>query len=147
MRRRVLIATGIVVFVGVSFVIARYLTSEGRERSAVVDLITAQARGDAGAMLDDLDPACRADQRCRSTVERNASRLRREGEPKIISLKSETAYALGEATGTTRVAWTVIDGGLPVVQCVEVRRAGSAVAGRSVTLLAISAPIGNEASC
>jgi len=146
-RRRGLIAAGIVVFVAVSFAIARFLTTEGRERSAVVDLIAAQVRGDAGTMLDELDPVCRADRRCRSTVEANARRLRREGDPKIISLKSDTAYALGEATGTTRVAWTVLDDSLPVVQCVEVRRAGSAAAGRRVTLLAISAPIGNEASC
>lgn len=147
MRRRALIAAGIVVFLAISFAIARFLSTEGRERSALVDLLTAQASGDAAAMLDLLDPACRADRRCRAVVEANADRLRREGTPKVISLRSDTAYALGEATGTTRVAWTVLDGGLPVVQCVEVRRGGSALAGRSVTLLTISVPIGNEASC
>lgn len=147
MRRRALIATGIAAFLAISFVMARFLTTEGRERSAVADLITAQARGDAAAMLDELAPACRAEERCRAVVERNADRLRRDGTPKILSLKSDTAYALGEATGTTRVAWAVIDEGLPVVQCVEVHRGGSAISARSVTLLAISAPIGNEASC
>lgn len=147
MRRRVLIAAGIAVFVAISLGMARFLTTEGRERSALVALVTAQARGEAEAMFDELDPACRADRGCREVVERNADRLRRDGTPKIISLKSDTAYAFGEATGTTRVAWTVVDEGLPVVQCVEVHREGSALAGRSVTLLSISAPIGNEASC
>jgi hypothetical protein len=146
-RRRVLIATGLVVFLAISLVFARWLSTEGSERSAINDLLAAQARGDAAAMLDVLDDDCRADARCRATVEANAERLRRPGDPKIISLKSGTAYAVGEATGTTRVAWTVIDEGLPVVQCVRVHRAGSALSGRSVTLLHISAPIGNEASC
>jgi hypothetical protein len=146
-RRRVLIALGIVLFAAVALVVARYLTTEGRERGAIEDLLVAQAAGDPGRMLDQLDPACRADARCRATVEADAQKLRRAGAPKIISYTSKTAYALGSATGMTRVAWTVIDEGLPVVQCVEVHRGGSAVAGRSVTLLRISAPIGNEASC
>ena len=147
MRRRVLIGLGIVVFLGVSLLLARYLTTEGRERSAIHALLAAQARGDAAGMLDRLDSSCRADTRCRATVAADARRLRRPGEPKIISLSSGTSYAIGAATGTTRVAWTVVDEGLPVVQCVVVHRGGSALAGRTVTLLRISAPIGNEASC
>ena len=47
---------------------------------------------------------------------------------KILSIKSPTAGSLTGATGTTRVAWTVI-GTLPVVQCVLVRRTGNAVKG------------------
>jgi hypothetical protein len=146
-RRKLLIALGVLVFAGVSLLVARYLTTEGRERTAVKKLLDAQARGDAGAMLDAMEPSCRADDRCRATVESNAKRLARGGDPKIISYDSKTAYAFGDATGATRVAWTVIDRGLPVVQCVVVHRGGSAVAGRTVTLLRISAPIGNEASC
>ena len=46
--------------------------------------------------------------------------------------------------GTGRVAWRAGDGG-PVVQCVRVRRDGP-LSGAGVELLAISAPIGNEAS-
>lgn len=134
-------------FLGISFALARWLTTEGRERDAIVRLLEAQAAGDADAMLGALAPSCRADPACRATVAADARRLRRPGDPKILSLKSETAYALGAARGPTRVAWTVIDGGLPVVQCVEVRREGSLLAGRTVTLQRISAPIGNEASC
>jgi hypothetical protein len=147
MRRAVLIVGGIVVFAGISFLVARYLTTEGRERTAINRLLDAQARGDAAAMLAALDGSCRAEPGCRKQVEENASKLRRGGRPKIIAYDSKTAYAFGESSGATRVAWTVIDNGLPVVQCVAVRRGGSAVAGRTVTLLRISAPIGNEGSC
>jgi hypothetical protein len=146
-RRPLLIAVAVAVVAVIGLLLARYLTTENSERSAIITLLEAQARGDAGKMLDELDGGCRADARCRETVEANAKKLARRGEPKIISLRSDTAYALGEATGTTRVAWTVVDEGLPVVQCVEVHRAGSALAGRTVTLLRISAPIGNESSC
>lgn len=124
--------------------LARFLTTENRERSAIHDLLVAQAAGDARAMLDQLEDC---DAACRTTVEANARELDRPGEPKILNLRSDTAYALGSATGLTRVAWTVLDEGLPVVQCVEVRRGGNALTGRTVTLLRISAPIGNEASC
>ena len=144
MRRRVLIGIGVLAFLAISLMLARWLTTENRERSAIHDLLVAQASGDARAVLGQLD-GC--DDACRATVEENVRELERRGEPKILSLQSDTAYALGGATGTTRVAWTVVDEGLPVVQCVEVRRDGTALAGRSVTLLRISAPIGNEASC
>ena len=147
MSRAVLIALGIVAFLGISALLARWLTTESRERGDVHQLLSAQARGDAAGMLERLAPACRADPRCRATVAADARRLRRPGDVKILSYDSKTAYALGGATGVTRVAWTVIGRGLPVVQCVLVRRTGSALAGRGVTLLRISAPIGNESSC
>jgi hypothetical protein len=147
MRFRLLIAVVVVVVAAVGFVLARYLTTENRERDQVVELLVAQARGDADEMLDVLSPACARDAGCREAVAENARKLRREGDPKIIAYESSTAYALGAATGKTRVAWTVVDGSLPVVQCVMVRREGTALTGRTVTLLAISTPIGNEASC
>ena len=78
----------------------------------------------------------------------NASnpRLRRAGAVKILSLKSHTAYSLTGASGKTRLAWTVI-GKLPVVQCIVVRRSGNFVAGITIELLSLSAPIPNEADC
>lgn len=147
MRRIVLIGAGIVVFLAVSAVVARYLTTESRERNAVLKLLQAQARGDANAMLGLLAPSCRASAGCRATVQGDARRLERPGKVKIIAYDSKTSYVLGSATGRTRVAWTIVDRGLPVVQCVTVHRGGSAIAGRTVTLLAVSAPIGNEATC
>ena len=146
MRRRLpLIALAIVAFLAISFELARWLATESTERDKVHRLLEAEARGDAPAMLAQLhgcsDPACRA------TVARNARILRRRGAVKIVSYESGTSYALGAATGDTRVAWTSLKQGLVVVQCVSVRRGGSALAGRSVTLLRISAPIDRTGSC
>jgi hypothetical protein len=72
--------------------------------------------------------------------------VRRRGTVKILSLTAATANAPTNATGQTRVAWTVL-GKSPVVQCIDVRRTGNALTGVSVKLLRISAPIENEADC
>jgi hypothetical protein len=136
----------VVVFLAASFELARYLNTETQERNAVFDLLKAQARGDAAAMIDRID-GCAADPRCRATATRNARRLRRAGEVKILAYDSETAYALGGKRGPTRVAWTVIDRGLPVVQCVEVERTGTVLAGRAIRLRALSPPIDRQGTC
>jgi hypothetical protein len=147
-RRRIApyVLLGVVVFLAVSFELARYLNTETQERNAVFDLLKAQARGDAAAMIDRID-GCAADPRCRATATRNAKRLRRAGEVKILAYDSETAYALGSKRGPTRVAWTVIDRGLPVVQCVEVERTGTVLAGRAIRLRALSPPIDRQGTC
>ena len=149
MSRRTLVpiaAVALVAFLGLSFLLARWLTTESRERNAVYALLQDQARGDAPAMLDRLDD-CAREPRCRATVRDNARRLKRAGEVKILSYESGTSYALGSADGVTRVAWTVIERGLPVVQCVDVERGGTVLAGRVVTLRRLSRPIGRESSC
>src|SRR5947208_3416430 len=97
-------------------------------------------------MLADLDGCVRSPS-CRAQVEANAARLRRAGNVKILAYDSKTAYTLGAAEGLTRVAWTVIDNGLPVVQCVDVRRGGNVLTGRTVTLRRLSAPIGRQSPC
>jgi hypothetical protein len=135
----------VLLFVGVSGLLARFLSVENVERDDEVSLLQAQARGDVAAMLDQL-AGCRTSPSCVAAVRANASRLRRPGAVKLLSLKSETAYSLSGATGKTRVAWTVI-GRLPVVQCVEVRRTGTVLSGIGVRLLSLSAPIPNEADC
>jgi hypothetical protein len=147
-RRRIApyVLLGVVVFLAVSFELARYLNTETQERNAVFDLLKAQAGGDAAAMIDRID-GCAADPRCRATATRNAKRLRRAGEVKILAYDSETAYALGGKRGPTRVAWTVIDRGLPVVQCVEVERTGTVLAGRAIRLRALSPPIDRQGTC
>lgn len=148
MRRRVtLLVLAVVAFLAVSFELARYLSTETSERNAVLALLRDQARGDAAGMLARLDGSCARTRACRARVTANARRLRRPGEVKILAYRSKTAYALGAKTGPTRVAWTIVDRQLPVVQCVLVRRSGTALAGRSVTLLRISGPIGREAAC
>jgi hypothetical protein len=147
-RRRIApyVLLGVVVFLAVSFELARYLNTETQERNAVFDLLKEQARGDAAAMIGRID-GCGADPRCRATATRNAKRLRRAGEVKILAYDSETAYALGGKRGPTRVAWTVIDRGLPVVQCVEVERTGTVLAGRAIRLRALSPPIDRQGTC
>jgi hypothetical protein len=141
-----LIAAGALAFVAVSALVARWLSTEGQERDAVVALLRAQARGDARAMLARL-AGCEHDARCVAAVRRNARRLRRRGEVKVLAYRSATSYALGAARGPTRVAWTVLDRGLPVVQCVDVRRTGTVLTGRAVTLQRLSQPIGRQSSC
>jgi hypothetical protein len=136
-----------VLFLAVSFLLARFLSTENTERDADLALIQAQARGDVAGMLAQLS-GCRASASCLALVRANAAnpRLRRPGAVKILSLKSSTAYSLTGASGKTRLAWTVI-GRLPVVQCIQVRRSGNFFKGVTVTLLSLSAPISNEADC
>jgi hypothetical protein len=145
-RQRVaIVLAGVVLFLAISALLARYLLVENTERNDILAVLQAQARGDTTrelALLDD----CRAKPYCVATVRASAVRLRRPGAVKLLSIKSPTAGSLTGATGTTRVAWTVI-GRLPVVQCVLVRRTGNALQGLHVALLSLSAPIGNEAEC
>jgi hypothetical protein len=143
-RTKLLIALGAVLFLGVSLVLARYLSTENRERDAVYALLRDQARGDVHGMLARLD-GC--DPRCRAAAEANARRLARPGDVKILAYTSATAYALGGATGPTRVAWTIVNRQLPVVQCVEVQRTGSVLTGRAINLRALSVPINSQGSC
>jgi beta-lactamase class A len=143
-RRLVLFAAGALAFLAVALLLARYLTTENRERDAVYALLRDQARGDAAAMLARLD-GCQA--RCRAEVEANARRLARPGQVKILAYQSSTSYALGAAEGPTRVAWTIVDRQLPVVQCVLVQRTGNVLAGRGINLRRLSVPIDRLASC
>jgi hypothetical protein len=145
LKRIVLIVVGVALFVVISGLLAGFLSTEGVERNDEEKLLQAQAAGNFNGMLSHLS-GCRANPSCVATTRLNAARLRRSGAVKILSLKSATAYSLTGATGTTRLAWTVI-GKLPVVQCVKVRRTGSAIGGMTVRLLSLSAPIGNEADC
>jgi hypothetical protein len=141
-----LAGAGLLTFVLISFGLARWLSTENDERDAVYAVLAAQARGDAGGMLARLD-GCAGDSGCASAVRRNAARLRRPGEVKILAYDSATSYALGTAHGPTRVAWTVVDRGLPVVQCVDVQRGGSVLTGRTITLRRVSLPIERQSSC
>jgi hypothetical protein len=63
----------------------------------------------------------------------------------ILNYVPSTRLSLTRRTGSGRVAWRTGDG-LPVVQCVRVRREGP-LTGGGVELLAISKPIDPEGSC
>lgn len=142
-----LLVLGFAVFLAISFLLARWLQVENVERDDDLELVQAEARGDAGGMLKMLD-GCSLSRACVATVRADAAnpRLLRKGAVKILQLESNTAYSLAGATGETRFAWTVI-GELPVVQCIDVRRSGNFLSGVNVSLLKISAPIQNEADC
>lgn len=146
--RRRLIEVGsvvLVVFVALSVLLASYLSTENVERTDVLDLLRAEAAGDADGMIARLS-GCSAHPGCVAQARQNAATLRRAGSVKILTLSSQTAYALTSASGTTRVAWTVI-GRLPAVQCVTVSRSGNFLSGLSVTLTGLSRPIPGEADC
>jgi hypothetical protein len=142
--RTLVIAFFVFVFLGVSFLLARGLTGAGNERSHVLDVLRAQARGDADGVLAQL-PACRAEPACAQVTRERVARLRRPGKIEILNYRPSVQVALTRQTGTGRVAWRAGTSG-PVVQCVRVRRDGP-LTGGDVELLSISAPIGAEASC
>jgi hypothetical protein len=144
--RRVLIIGGaVLVFVAISVVLARWLSAENAERNRVTDLLDAQARGDADAMLDEID-GCLRRPGCPAAVRANAAKLKEPGQVDILAYESDTSHALGAATGPTRVVWKTADR-LPTVQCVEIRRTGNILTGPSVTVTGLSEPIGREAPC
>lgn len=143
MTRRVALVLGAAAFIVVSLLIARWLVADGAERGQVEALLRAQLRGDAAGMarrLDDCDPACR------TGLDGLARRLRRDGDLQIVRYDSRTFRATGPETGPTRVVWAA-PGTLPTVQCVLVRRTGTALSGPRVTLLRLSAPIGRQDAC
>jgi hypothetical protein len=145
-RARVLIpvAFAVFVFLGIAVLLARGLTAGGSERSAVLDLVREQARGDADAVLAQL-PACRREPACAQATRARVGELRRPGAVQILTYAPSTRLALTRSTGTGRVAWRAGEG-LPVVQCVRVRREGP-LTGGSVELLSVSAPIAGDRGC
>ncbi len=145
-RARIAIVVGFMVFVflGLAVLLGRGLTGSISERSAVLDLVEAQAAGDVEAALDKL-PKCRAEPACAQLVRDRVQELRRPGEVEILSYDPSVQVALTNRTGTGRVAWRA-GKSLPIVQCVRARRDGP-LTGAGVELLAISAPIGRESGC
>jgi predicted solute-binding protein len=146
--RRRLIAIGsvaLVLFLVFSVLLARYLSTENVERADIFAVLRAEAAGNADGVISHL-AGCREHAGCVAQAEQNVAKLRRTGSVKILTLSSQTAYAVTSDSGTTRVAWTVL-GRLPTVQCVSVSRKGNFLSGLSVTLTGVSAPIPNEADC
>jgi hypothetical protein len=144
--RLALILLGVLVFLAISFELARFFQVESSERGGVFALLQAEARGDSATVIRRLD-GCAAKPACVTLQRRDARRLKRGGAVKILAFASPTAYALGDARGTTRVAWEAIDHGLPVVQCVRVHRSGNALIGRKIHLVGLSAPIASTGDC
>jgi hypothetical protein len=143
-RTLILIGLAAFLFLGFSALLARALTGAGDERAKVLDLLEAQAAGDAAGVLAEL-PGCRAQPACAEVTRARVAELRRDGQVEILNYTPSVQVALTRRTGVGRVAWRV-GGSQPVVQCVRVRRDGP-LTGGDVELLSISAPIGNEEGC
>jgi hypothetical protein len=141
----IVVGFGAFFFLGITLMLARALSATGTERSRVLEIAQAQARGDARAVLR-LVPACAREPACAATTRDLVARLKRPGEVSILQYRPSVQLPLTDAVGTGRVAWRAGEHGLPVVQCVRVRREGP-LSGARVELLSISAPIGNEDSC
>ena len=93
---------GLFVFLGLSFLLARGLTGSSAERGKVLDVLEAQARGDADAVLAQL-PACRAEPACVQVTEARVAKLRRPGEVEILNYEPSARLSL---TRRTRTHWT-----------------------------------------
>ena len=147
MRRPGVIAAvvfGTFLFLGISLLLARALTGQGAERTRVLDVLRAEARGDADEVLERL-PACRREPACASTTRERVSRLRRPGEVEILSYRPSVRVSLTRRIGTGRAAWRA-GTGAPVVQCIRVRREGP-LTGGGVELLSVSEAIRIDRSC
>jgi hypothetical protein len=129
----------------VGFLAARFLTTENRERDAIFTLLQREAAGDERGVLSELH-GC--DAACAAKVHAFLPRVTGAGTVKIALLTSGTSYSLGTKEGTSRVVWVHGVDSRPIVQCVLVRRQGGPLTGRSVSVLALSAPLANnEDSC
>jgi hypothetical protein len=141
----VLIALGVVVFLVISGLLARVLSVDGAERNAITALVTAEARGDATAMVSRIQ-GCGQSPGCRARAAEDALNLDRQGKVVILELNPSAGFSLSSTVGTARVAWRA-GNALPVVQCVRVRRAGDVLSGLRVQLLEISRRIKSDTAC
>jgi hypothetical protein len=144
-QRRLAIAFGVFLFLGISLLLARALVGTGNERAVVLDILRAQARGDASRVLE-LMPRCARDATCARVTRERTARLRRRGSVEILNYTPSTQAACTDQTGTARVAWRTQQRRFPVVQCVQVEREGP-LTGGGVKVLSISNPVGLEAAC
>ena len=146
MRRAnlLLIVVGIIVFLGISALLARAFNADGTERAAITSLAQAEAAGDAAGIRAQFENCGAA---CRTRSATLAASLRRPGHVVILTLDTSASFSLTATTGTARVAWDTSASKLPIVQCVRVHRAGSVLSGFTVHLVRLSARIKSDAEC
>ncbi len=146
LRHAMTIAFGAAIFVLFSFLVARWLTAENRERTAVTDLLRAEAGGDEASMVALID-GCAGTPACEAAVRRNVRALSRPGEVRVLRIDSSTSHALLPASGPTRVAWDVGGTSLPYVQCVDIDRRGVPFLGGEVVVTGIGPKIAGDEAC
>ncbi len=139
------IVSGIIFFLLISAVLARVLSIDGTERTAITLLIKDEAAGKRAAMIARIKD-CDSSASCRARVAYDASKLRRSGSVSILQLQPSAGFSLTSTVGTARVAW-LAGSSLPVVQCVRVRRGGNALTGFQVELLVLSRRIPSGSDC
>jgi hypothetical protein len=144
-KRRLIIAFGVFLFLGISLLLARALVGAGNERANVLDVLRAQARGDADAVLRQL-PRCARSPTCARVTRERTARLKRPGKVEILNFTPSAQAAFVNQTGTARVAWRTQEKRFPVVQCVVVHREGP-LTGGGIELVSLSNPVGLEANC
>ena len=144
-RLLALIVIGVVAFLVISALLARALSVDGAERSAVTTLVQAEARGDIASAQAHVEQ-CSASPGCRARITSNIATLTRPGAVTVLQLESSSGFSLGSTLGTARVAFR-IGGSQAIVQCVRVRRAGNVLSGLRIELLSVSAPLKGTASC
>jgi hypothetical protein len=141
----VAIAAAVIVFLVISALLARVLSANAAEQTAITSLLNAEARGDVDAIVRAVE-SCRTTPSCRLRASENAAALRHPGTVSLIQLQPSTSFSIAGTLGTARVAWNV-GGSLPIVQCVRVRRTGNAITGLHVELLEVSRRIKSDAPC
>jgi hypothetical protein len=139
------VAAATVLFLAISILLARAFGAEGAERSAIVSLVQAEARGDASSATS-LIVACSQRPACRQRLAQDVAALRHSGSVSILQLQPSTSFSLASSTGTARVAWSV-GGSLPIVQCVRVQHTGNVISGLHVKLLALTPRLPSNATC
>jgi hypothetical protein len=139
------ILLALLVFLAISVVLARVFSLDGTEQTAITSLIKDEAAGNRSAMIGRIKN-CRASAACRARVATDAAQLRRSGTVSILQLNPSAGFSLTSTVGTARVAWRA-GSSLPVVQCVQVRRAGDALTGFQVELLKLSRRIASDSNC
>jgi hypothetical protein len=140
-----LVATGVLVFLLISALLARAFSVDSAERSAITAVIQAQARGDTAGVIARFT-GCAQNAACRARAAANVAALRHPGNVSIIQIQSSAGFSLGATHGTARAVWSVA-GSLPIVQCVRVHRAGNVLSGLRVELLALSRRIASDSDC
>lgn len=141
----VLIALGILLFLAISAILARAFSVDSAERGAITSLVQAEAGGNQGDVVSSIY-RCAGESACRTRVLGEVAPLRRPGAVTILEIQSSAGFSLGSTLGTARVAWRA-GTSLPVVQCVRVKRAGNAISGLHVELLAITGRVESDADC
>ncbi len=147
-RRAWVVVIGLVLlglFLAVSAVLARVFSLDGAERAAITTLVKDEARGDLNGAVSQV-LGCVRSSACRATVGADVAALARPGAVTVIQIQPSAGFSLRGTLGTARIAWRA-GFSLPIVQCVRVRRAGNAIAGFRVELLAVSRRIHTDADC